>query len=215
MLTSNRTSSNTKNSASGQNRRCRRCRPTPCTFPPPSQLSAGRGGKAGQSRAQEYRRIDSGSAVLRRDPSPRSRIRHQDHVRFIDRFPSGDRRAVKHDAVGEHLFIDGVNMLSSMLQLPRGSVKRRSTYFTSFSLIRSKTLLTSDMMSNPQTKVEKPHRTTPATKPDTDAKSGLFISCLPGADNADTARARPRTDHDPVVRGPDLSIFHQLGHSEP
>ncbi|MNH95991.1 hypothetical protein D3C73_486470 [compost metagenome] len=41
----------------------------------------------------------------------------------------------KHDTIGEHVLVDGGNIIVTCCSLPRGSVKRRSTNFTSFSLI--------------------------------------------------------------------------------
>ena len=62
-------------------------------------------------------------------------IGHELHVRLVDRLPAGDRRAVEHDAVGESLFVHDSTSMVTCCILPRGSVKRRSTNFTSLSLI--------------------------------------------------------------------------------
>ena len=44
-------------------------------------------------------------------------VGHQRHVGFVDGLPAGDRRAVEHEAFGEALFIDGVDMLGHVLHL--------------------------------------------------------------------------------------------------
>ncbi len=50
----------------------------------------------------------------------RVRVRHEDHVRFIDTFPAGDGRAVEHLAFGEHVFIDLADGQGNMLFLAAG-----------------------------------------------------------------------------------------------
>ena len=44
-------------------------------------------------------------------------VRHQDHVGLVDRLPAGDRGAVEHDAVAEHLLLDGGDVLRGVLPL--------------------------------------------------------------------------------------------------
>ena len=47
----------------------------------------------------------------------RLRIGQQAHVRFGDILPTGDRRAVEHDAIDEGIFVDGGQCLRSVLPL--------------------------------------------------------------------------------------------------
>ena len=47
-------------------------------------------------------------------------IGHQDHVGFINGLPTGDRRSIEHDAVLEHVFVDGGDMLCCVLPLAAG-----------------------------------------------------------------------------------------------
>jgi hypothetical protein len=46
--------------------------------------------------------------------------RHQDHVRLVDAFPAGDRRAVEHDAVGERILADEFRRHGQVLPLATG-----------------------------------------------------------------------------------------------
>ena len=47
-------------------------------------------------------------------------VGHEDHVGLVDRLPAGDRRAVEHHAVGEHVLVDLDNVHRHMLQLALG-----------------------------------------------------------------------------------------------
>ena len=44
-------------------------------------------------------------------------IQHQDHVGLVDRLPAGDGRTVEHDAVAEHVLIDGRDVLRGVMPL--------------------------------------------------------------------------------------------------
>ena len=44
-------------------------------------------------------------------------IGHQHHVGLVDGLPAGDRGAVEHDAVGEHVFVDLDDVHGHVLQL--------------------------------------------------------------------------------------------------
>ena len=48
------------------------------------------------------------------------RIWHQNHVGFVDSLPAADRRAVEHDAIGEHVFVDTANVHRQVMQLALG-----------------------------------------------------------------------------------------------
>ncbi len=48
------------------------------------------------------------------------RIRHQDHVGFVDFFPTGNRRTVEHDAVNKDVFVDGADILCGVLPFTFG-----------------------------------------------------------------------------------------------
>ncbi len=48
------------------------------------------------------------------------RIWHQHHVGLVDGLPAGDRGAVEHDAIGEHVFVDAYNVHGDVLQLALG-----------------------------------------------------------------------------------------------
>ena len=48
----------------------------------------------------------------------RIRVRHQFHVRLVDRLPAGNRRAVEHDAVGEGLLVHDLGVHRDVLHLP-------------------------------------------------------------------------------------------------
>jgi hypothetical protein len=43
--------------------------------------------------------------------------RHQHHVGLVDGLPAGDGRAVEHDAVGEHVFVDLAYIHGDVLHL--------------------------------------------------------------------------------------------------
>ena len=45
------------------------------------------------------------------------RVGHEGHVRLVDRLPAGDRRAVEHDAVGEHVLVDDRDVEGHVLPL--------------------------------------------------------------------------------------------------
>ena len=69
------------------------------------------------------------AAGQRTDPSWPDAIGHQHHVGLVDRLPAGDRRAVEHDAVLEHVLHRRCGRAGRVCcHLPRGSVKRKSTY---------------------------------------------------------------------------------------
>jgi hypothetical protein len=46
-----------------------------------------------------------------------SGVQHQHHVGLVDRLPAGDGRAVEHDAVGEHVFVDLADVHGHVLHL--------------------------------------------------------------------------------------------------
>ena len=60
-----------------------------------------------RQRGGREERIDAG----------RGRVRHQGHVEFVDRLPAGDRGAVEHDAVGEHVLVDDRHVEGDVLPL--------------------------------------------------------------------------------------------------
>ena len=47
----------------------------------------------------------------------RRRVGHEGHVGLVDRLPAGDGRAVEHDAVGEHVFVDHRHVEGHVLPL--------------------------------------------------------------------------------------------------
>ena len=47
-------------------------------------------------------------------------VGEQRHVGLIDVFPAGDRRAVEHDAVGQHVLVHCSDGLGSVLPFPAG-----------------------------------------------------------------------------------------------
>jgi hypothetical protein len=42
-------------------------------------------------------------------------IGQQQHVGLVDRLPTGDRRAVEHDALGQQVLVDGLDRLGEVL----------------------------------------------------------------------------------------------------
>ena len=44
-------------------------------------------------------------------------VRHQHHVRLVDRLPAGDRRTVEHHALVQEIFVDRPDVVSQMLPL--------------------------------------------------------------------------------------------------
>jgi hypothetical protein len=131
-----RTSSKTKNSASGPKKMVS---PMPHRLdhsPRPSwRCRAGRGCRArrsvGSSTSQNSDQRGLGEERIdARGAGPAS-----GHVGLVDRLPAGDRGAVEHLAFGEGVFVRSSTSKVTCCHLPRGSVKRKSTYFTSLSLI--------------------------------------------------------------------------------
>ena len=49
-----------------------------------------------------------------------AQVRHEDHVAFVDRLPPGDRRAVEHEAVLEHVLVDCAGGHGQMLPFSLG-----------------------------------------------------------------------------------------------
>ena len=143
-----RTSSNTKNSASGREDRVadahgldHRLGLLACR--------ADRGCRARRWSARECRRRSRAWSRRRTDRSPRSRVRHQAHVGSVDRLPAGDRGAVEHRAFREHVFIDHALVEGHVLPLAARIGERRSTYFTSLSFIIFSTSLPSSWVAFP------------------------------------------------------------------
>jgi hypothetical protein len=66
-------------------------------------------------------------------------VRHENHVGLVDGLPAGDGRAVEHDAIGNMSSSTWLTSMVTCCILPRGSVKRTSTNFTSLSLMDFKT----------------------------------------------------------------------------
>ena len=87
------------------------------------------------ARARRCRSAGSGWFVEERVHDRGGGVRHQDHVGFVDALPAGDRRTVEHLAVFEEALVDDAAGTVTCCSLPLVSVKRRSTYLTSFSLM--------------------------------------------------------------------------------
>src|SRR5690606_2059417 len=51
------------------------------------------------------------------------RIRHENHVGLVDGLPASDGRAVEHDTIGEHVFVDQTSIHGDMLKLAPGVCK--------------------------------------------------------------------------------------------
>ena len=112
------TSSKTKNSASG---------PTIDGVADAGGLQVGLGllgdaarvavvGFAGD-RIENVAEDDHGRLGEERVHVDRVRVGHQHHVGLVDGLPAGDRRAVEHDAVGEHVLVDLGDVHGDVLQL--------------------------------------------------------------------------------------------------
>ena len=70
-----------------------------------------------RDRIENVAQDDHGRLGEERIHVDRVRIGHQHHVGLVDRLPAGDRRAVEHDAVGEHVFLDLDDIHRHVLQL--------------------------------------------------------------------------------------------------
>ena len=108
--------------------------------PRPSwRYRAGRARRVRRSRARARRRRWT---MRRRGEKNGSidggrRVRHQRHVGLVDGLPAGDRRPVEHRAVARKCLRRSIRLTSNVTccHLPRTSVKRKSTYLMSLSLI--------------------------------------------------------------------------------
>ena len=56
-------------------------------------------------------------------------VRHQDHVRFVDTFPTSNGRTVEHFAFFESIFVDGMSRKSDMLLFTAGVAKTKINEF--------------------------------------------------------------------------------------
>ena len=107
-----------KNSASG---------PKNTASPMPDRLHVGFGLLGGRARVavvglagrgfDDVADDDQAGLGRERVHHRRVRVQHQDHVGLVDRLPAGDRGAVEHDAVAEHVLIDGGDVLRGVLPL--------------------------------------------------------------------------------------------------
>ena len=68
-------------------------------------------------RIEDVAQDDHGRLREERVHVDRVRVGHQHHVGFVDGLPAGDRRAVEHDAIGEHVFVDLGDVHRHVLQL--------------------------------------------------------------------------------------------------